>query len=625
RAQIRRLDELFRGAVPGMVAWNLGASPVLRFGSIRGATSLALNAPKVYVDGIEIANPVYLGSLDPATIERIEVIRGPQGAALFGSDAIGGVIQIVTRKGTPGAAPELTLDSRSAGGWVESVAGTRGGWLLDQALSASLAAPRLGMAAGGSLLRMGQRAEGGGERRAAFAGMRLAGGPVAAELSVRGSIYAWESPVNAVLRANGLRPLSPALEQPQEVREQIFGLTLQHSVGNRWFHSLTLGRDQSQLRVAAERQPQLSPADSLLATSSGEISRTSARYAGRLRLADGPALAAAITLGGDVGELRHTTGEARERRATLRQDGGVFSQLEMGLEDALFLTAGVRAEHAGTFGEAFGEVAWLPQVGAAWVAELGPLSARARAAYGRAIRPPPADAAVALKRPGFEQQPNPELAPESQSGAEAGVDLSLGARASLQLTRYDQRVEGLIQGVLLPRSHTTAFMQQNIGVIANRGWEVQGSLAVPPFFLTSTYASIDSRVVRIAPGYRGELREGDRIPEVPADAGSATLTFAAGGSTGSVTAWRIGNWINYDWLALYRAHLRHEKLLKPPRSYRIVYPPLIRYDLALTQELGRSVALLAKIENLADSRRGGRDNLQPGSGRIVSLGLRLVR
>ncbi|MBI4544229.1 MAG: TonB-dependent receptor plug domain-containing protein, partial [Gemmatimonadetes bacterium] len=205
RAQIRRLDELFRGAVPGMVAWNLGASPVLRFGSIRGATSLALNAPKVYVDGVEIANPVYLGSLDPATIERIEVIRGPQGAALFGSDAIGGVVQIVTRKGTPARTPELTVDSRSAGGWLESVAGNRGGWLLDQALTASLAAPHLGMAAGGSLLRLGERAEGGGERRAAFAGLRLAGGPLAAELSARGSVYAWESPVNAVLRANGLR------------------------------------------------------------------------------------------------------------------------------------------------------------------------------------------------------------------------------------------------------------------------------------------------------------------------------------------------------------------------------------------------------------------------------------
>lgn len=36
--------------------------------------------------------------LDPAQIERIEIVRGPR-AALYGSDAIGGVIQIFTRRG----------------------------------------------------------------------------------------------------------------------------------------------------------------------------------------------------------------------------------------------------------------------------------------------------------------------------------------------------------------------------------------------------------------------------------------------------------------------------------------------------------------------------------------------
>jgi iron complex outermembrane receptor protein len=36
----------------------------------------------VYVDGIGVANPLLLTAVNPETVERIEIIRGPQGAAL---------------------------------------------------------------------------------------------------------------------------------------------------------------------------------------------------------------------------------------------------------------------------------------------------------------------------------------------------------------------------------------------------------------------------------------------------------------------------------------------------------------------------------------------------------------
>ncbi|MGH8503896.1 MAG: TonB-dependent receptor domain-containing protein [Gammaproteobacteria bacterium] len=55
----------------------------------------------VLVDGVRAA-PAIAGnfafqSMDPAQIERIEIVRGPR-STLYGSDAIGGVIQIFTRK-----------------------------------------------------------------------------------------------------------------------------------------------------------------------------------------------------------------------------------------------------------------------------------------------------------------------------------------------------------------------------------------------------------------------------------------------------------------------------------------------------------------------------------------------
>lgn len=67
---------------------------------LRGTNS---NHTLVLIDGVRVNSPAD-GRFDPGTlpvqnIERIEVLRGPQ-SALYGSDAIGGVINIITRRGT---------------------------------------------------------------------------------------------------------------------------------------------------------------------------------------------------------------------------------------------------------------------------------------------------------------------------------------------------------------------------------------------------------------------------------------------------------------------------------------------------------------------------------------------
>lgn len=68
----------------------------------------------VMIDGVRI-NPGTIGSaafqnLDPSIIERIEIVKGPR-SSLYGSDAIGGVINIITRRASSGTQAEL-----SAGG-----------------------------------------------------------------------------------------------------------------------------------------------------------------------------------------------------------------------------------------------------------------------------------------------------------------------------------------------------------------------------------------------------------------------------------------------------------------------------------------------------------------------------
>ena len=70
--------------------------------------------PKVYLDGVQLANPLLLTRFQPNAIDRIEVIRGPQGAALYGADAVGGVVNFIMRDNFTGS--ETVLDSGAGPG-----------------------------------------------------------------------------------------------------------------------------------------------------------------------------------------------------------------------------------------------------------------------------------------------------------------------------------------------------------------------------------------------------------------------------------------------------------------------------------------------------------------------------
>lgn len=74
------------------------------------------NHTLVLIDGVRM-NPATIGgaaihNIDPESIERIEIVKGPR-STLYGSDAIGGVINIITRRASSGVQAEA---SASVGG-----------------------------------------------------------------------------------------------------------------------------------------------------------------------------------------------------------------------------------------------------------------------------------------------------------------------------------------------------------------------------------------------------------------------------------------------------------------------------------------------------------------------------
>ena len=658
RAQLAKqngstLSETLNGVVPGLWVWDQAPSSIVaHYGSLRGASSFQVSYPKVSIDGIEVANPLLLPAMSPDAVERVEVIRGPQGAALYGADAIGGVINIIMRHdGSAGEPAQI----RGSAGVAHSAFATGPVLVQEHALNLRAGDDLRSSALSLSVGSVGSYVPGGGSWDArADGGFRLVGArsmvtgtarfyTKEAGQAVNPLIATTQAPIalqsepepwrddRSPDRDRMVGPGSPSTSQ--SIHEYTLGSTASLYASERWTHALTLGFDGYRLSGDAPPLPMGFPGstDSALRAARGSADRATLRASSEGHFGSPAGVATTLSIGAEHSVLSQRSDNASlggrfSSYAGWQASSGLVGQVDASWRNALFATGGLRVEHDAGMAATGGLVS-LPMVGGALLHQFGLVTTKLRASYGRSIRP--SGSAVRASWLAREAIVQGTLAPEEQSGIEVGVDASIGHSWTIRATRFDQTAYNLIQSVAVtsslmpgPGDGRLLYALQNVGEIGNRGWELESALLLGRFSVAGSYSLVDSRVRRLAYAYSGDLRPGDRMLGIPARTGGITATWTTLRWSSSLAIARASDWIGYDGIALATASGVSTPVAGAQlRDFWRTYPGVTRVDLLLTRQLVGAIGLTLAGRNLLDVQRGEPDDLTVLPGRTVTAGL----
>jgi vitamin B12 transporter len=392
--------------VPGVQIGNDRPGAVTGL-SLRGSDN---DQVLVLLDGHELGDPsnisteYYFDHLRAGDIERIEVVRGNQ-SSLYGSDAIGGVINIITRRAADdGVRVNLEAEAGAYGSErVEAGASGRSG-SIDYRIGASLYAadgpsmadPNVGPAFEddaydnrGVSARLGWQAT--PALRLDLSGMQS---DTATDLDGTGEDAAFWSRVDK--------------------EEEAWAVTLTHDGGGRWHHELDFSR------YGAERNYQTN-GDHYL----GE--KDNVRFASVVEAAARVTVAFGVDLEReDTDQLTEFSGSFIAENST----DSLFAEAALMATDAFTLTVAARSDDNERFGRFSTE-----RVTAAYVLDASGPEAKLRASVGTGAKAP---GLYQLFDPFFG---NSALIVEESKGYDLGIDLGWSGGAALSLTWFANDIE----------------------------------------------------------------------------------------------------------------------------------------------------------------------------------------
>ncbi len=486
---------------------------VARAGSVGASTSVFLRGGEsdyllVMVDGVQVNQPggaFDFSALTLDNVERIEIVRGPQ-SALYGSDAVAGVIQIITRSGEGPSRLQL----RARGGSYHSL-----GWAADLSGGGERASYVLGLSRSttSGILPLNN-----GDVHTAFDGSAdfRPDASTSARLSMRLGRRTYHFPTDGsgnVVDRN----------QFTRTNDAVIGLGAERVIGRDLQLRAQLGFDRT---VGGTEDAQDGPTDTLgyfASSSRDRVRRTSADLRASYRRAGMVA-----TLGWELEEERQRSATESRTQWGSSSDESSYERWNRAYYTYLSGTGGHGAFNLGgrlEDNERFGRLAtW--QAGGTWT-PLGVDGPRLNASVGLGIKEPTFYENYAT---GFARG-NPDLSPERSRSWEAGIEQRLfGGRLDLRASWFSQVFTDLIQYTATPPSPDAPNFY-NVGKASARGAEMEARASVGALTFHGSWTGLRTRVLDsgLEGGVGGAFMKGRRLLRRPAN----TMTLGGTWSTGT--------------------------------------------------------------------------------------------
>lgn len=486
-------------------------------------------------------------------VERIEVVRGPM-SVLYGSDALGGVVNIITRKPQQGWAGDARLTSRladgDAGGDGHDVELNLSGGVRDN-LQLSLG---------------GQQA-----RRSAVASQLL--------------------PNTSAIEGREKQQLALGIDWEPSTGQH---LKLEHTAGQeeRWYDTVTRTNAPYQSRYDIDRQQtalgwkgQVGKAKTTLRAYQSRVDITNTASNG-VAATDPQTLDEQVVEGSAgfaVGDKQFITTGLEQRKEELTHPklaGGkadasttsAFVQDEIELSARTHLTLGVRQDEHDAFGSETS-----PRAAIVWDAND---SLTLKASYGHGFRAPTlkqASAGYAFQSGRILIKSNPDIQPETNDALELGANYTRG-KLNLNAAVFDNKVKNLIDTRL---NRTLAggvqeWVYDNIDEADLRGLEVSADTQLrDDLKLTSSYQYLDARDA-----------DGQRLERRPRHTVSAGV-----------------EWDKHGWKTSLRAeHLADQTIASPTTGVAAAVPDYTLWNVGVRKPVNKRLEVAAGVENLTDVR-----------------------
>jgi len=598
---ITHIDQLFRGDVPGLWAQNQGSNgfhPGQIVMQSRGSTTVDPDAVrntfdnhpiKTYVDGIELADPSYLGLIDPRSIERIEIIPGPQASTIYGANAVNGVMQVFTKRGSP--RPQITLTLQS--GVIQN--NYRSALTPQHDYSAQISGTQgpVSYNAGGTWNYVGPWTPAVHQATTSgFSGIRIEQGKLVVDGSFRRTLGTnWANGIPGqsamALWEQGQLGFFPAtrynIADVYTSNGQTLGLSLTLTPVSWWTQTLRVGSDAVEARYVASKGYSFGGDDTLNQYTQTVANKSDVTYTTTVQGALTSVLRAVVTGGADGWhnvttdlQIAGTKFSGSDLSGVVARqpshDRGAFVQAQLSVFDQVFLTYGLRAEWNPNYGKDVNPKL-TPRYGIAATRDIGSVTAKVRASYGTATQVPspgetdgltqcqndPSSCAKFVRGYGHDvliHLPNAGLLPSFQRGGEGGIDLYLGSRGSVSVTYFNQTVNnlilfGIVDSVesIIPaldylgedpyNCYPCGWWQWqvqyvNAADIRNAGLSLQGTWNIGPLTTTGTYSWNRSRVIGVTPRYRQvfpTIVAGAAFLQAPEHTFAGSLQYARAGTT----------------------------------------------------------------------------------------------